>query len=438
MMRFAITLLAFAGLQAQTGHDPAKVLESVRAKLQPMTRRLANYACIETIDRQYFQREAESRPATSAPAQSCRPQGAGQNEVSAANLEATDRLRLEVTVSQGLEIHAWPGATRFDTRSLDEIISGGPIGAGAFATYLTDVFDNPGVVFQPGSEKSNGAETLLEYSFHVPVEASHYHVKIGTAWQPTAYDGSFWLDPVLQQLRRLTIRTEELPAETSMCEAETKLEYHRVHIGDGDVLLPLEGSLQTLMRNGHRTTNLIQFSDCREYQAESQLLFGPQAGAEGSTAKLPVRAAVVLPIGLPITLALAAPIDTDTAAAGDPISAKVVKPVRRNGSSTVLIPAGATVRGRITRVEHHILPTPYFLIALSFNRLELTGTSSPFAARMDRDEDLANQVGANLARRGRGVESWDVGNFVFPTSKKRYVLPAGYVSQWFTLATPAR
>ena len=426
-MRFAIALVAAVCLHAQTGRDPEKVLESVRAKLQAMTSRLASYACIETVDRQFFQRTEESETAPS-----CKPLS------TAPALESTDRLRLEVTVSQGLEIHSWPGATQFDTRRLDEIISGGPIGAGAFATYLTDVFDNPGVVFHYEGEKAGGAATSLEYSFHVPLEASHYHVKAGTSWQATAYDGSFRVDPVSLELQRLTIRTGELAPATSMCQAETTLEYHRVHIGDGNVLLPLQGTLQTLMRSGRHASNRITFSDCREYQAESQLLFDTGGNAEAAAAKLPVRAPVALPIGLPVTLALAAPIDTDSAAAGDPISAKVVRPVRRGGSTAALIPAGATVRGRITRVEHHLLPTPYFLIAISFNRLELTGISSPFAARLDRDDELAKELGADVSRRGRGVERWDVGTFVFQTGKKRYVLPAGYESPWFTLATPAR
>ena len=424
-LRFAVAFLVLTGLQGQTARDPEKLLESVRSKLQPVTSRLANYACIQTIDRSYFEPEPE--------AGTCKPVTSGAR----LNLESTDRLRLEVTVSQGMEIHSWPGATRFDTRSLDHIISGGPIGAGAFATYLTDVFENPGVGFHYEGEKTTGPGASLEFSFHVPLAASHYHVKAGSTWQPTAYDGSFSVDAVSLELQRLTIRTEELPPSTSMCQADTTLEYHRVHIGDGDVLLPRQGQLQTLMRNGRQATNQIAFSDCREYQAESQLRFD-NGEDEAATAKLPVRATVALSIGLPITLALAAPIDTDTAAAGDLVSAKVVKPVRRAGSTTTLIPAGATVRGRITRVEHHLLPTPYFLISISFNRLELTGISSPFAARLDRDDELAKQLGANMERRGRGVESWDVGNFVFATSKKRYVLPAGYESQWFTLATPAR
>jgi hypothetical protein len=439
-MRFALSLLAIAVMRGQTARDPEKLLETARANLQAMTRRLSNYACIETVDRQNFQRRIEVQADSAAPALSCAPAantGAGK-KTEELHLETTDRLRLEVAVSQGIEIHSWPGATRFEARGVDEIIGGGLIGAGAFATYLLDVFDNSGVVFSYVRESSTGTQTGLEYHYHVPVEASHYHVKTGASWRPTAYDGSFWLDPVSLELQRLTIRTPELAPDTSMCAVEATLDYHRVHIGDGDVLLPRQGWLQTMMRNTHVAKNSITFSECREYQAESQLLFGTGADGEAAATRLTVRAPVALTIGLPLTLALAAPIDTDTAAAGDLVSATVVKAVRRPGSSSALIPAGATVRGRIARVEHHLIPTPYFLIAITFNRLELTGSSSPFAARLDRDVELATRLGANLVGKRRGLDFWDVGNFLFPTGKSRYVLPAGYQSQWFTLATPAR
>ena len=95
-------------------------------------------------------------------------------------------------------------------------------------------------------------------------------------------------------------------------------------------------------------------------------------------------------------LALTAPIDTATAAAGDPVSAEVVKPVRRSASGDILIHPGAIVRGRITRLERHLLPEPYFLIAMSFNRLTRGDISSPFAAKYDSNAALAQKLGAAL------------------------------------------
>jgi hypothetical protein len=223
-----------------------------------------------------------------------------------------------------------------------------------------------------------------------------------------------------------------------ICQADATLDYHSLHVGDSDVLLPRQAELQLVLDDQRETNSTTTFSNCRQYKTESALHFEGDNG-EGVAAVQPlVRSAVPLPIGLPILLALDAPLDTDSSAAGDPVTARVVKPVHRPGSSAMLIPAGARVRGRITRLEHHLLPNAYFLVGLSFNRLEVQNISSPFAARFESDVELARALGANLVVRERGVAFWDVGFFLFPSHKSRYVLPAGYESKWMTLATPGR
>jgi hypothetical protein len=422
---------------AGAGNDPQQVLERARTKLQAMTHTLANYACIETVERRYFEPAAATPRVQAAPASCSQVRVDPDSTPAALKLEATDRLRLEVTVSEGREIYSWPGATRFDSRDVDEIIHEGPIGTGSFGTHLLGIFDNPGAEFHFTAERTSGGQTLLEYRFHVPLQASHYRVKVGTAWQPIAYDGSFWIDPDSLQLRRLTVRAEDVPPATSMCQLDAELDYRSVHIGDGDALLPSQGQLRIVLDNARQTNNITTFADCREYQAESALLFEDGAPAKSTVVRPPMKI-VAMPLGLPLTLALSAPIDTDTAAAGDLVAAKVVKAVRRPGSNETLIPAGATVRGRITRLERHLLPSPYFLIALSFNRLAIGDFASPFAARSEGNVELARELGATLVGQGRGLAFWDVGTFLFPTNRSRYVVPAGYESKWITLAIRGR
>jgi hypothetical protein len=430
----ALPLLILLNVRGQPMRDPGEVLDRARANLQAMTQRLSNYACIETVERNYY--EAPPQPLR---AQSCSTIEAAHGLRSGPlRLASTDRLRLEVTVSEGHEIHAWPGASRFDTRDVDEIIHQGPLGTGSFGTHLIGVFDNPAVDFQYVGEKSDGSRTVLEYRYHVSMDASRYRVKTGARWQKVPYDGTFWLDPESLDLRRFTVEAEELPPATSMCRLESALDYQRVHIGDGDVMLPRQGRLTIVMDDARETSNTTTFGACREYQTESTLNFDVDSDVNSAAAKPMVRAPVALPIGLPVVLALNAPIDTATAAAGDPVSAKVMQPVRRPGASEVLIPAGAIVQGRLTRLERHILPQPYFLIAMSFNRLVRGDVSSPFAAKYDSNAAVARELGAELRSRARGLEFWDVGTFLFPSSKPTYVLPAGYQSKWVTLATPSR
>jgi len=415
----ALALVAVLARDVPPEGTPQETLDQARARLKSLTHNLSRYACIETVERQYFTPAGETNGCSAA----------------AQKIEATDRLRLEVTVSDGREIYSWPGATRFDSRNVEDIIRQGPIGTGSFGTHLLGIFDNPGVEFRFAND--HGPQGFFEYLFHVPVEASRYRVKTGAGWQSLAYDGGFLVDPRSLDLQRLTIRAENAPAETSICELRGEMNYRLVHIGDSDALLPSRAELHITHQNAHETNNITTFADCREYQTESALIFEDTAAPATATVRV-TRARVGIPLGLPVVLALTAPIDTDKAAAGDQVAAKVVKTVYRPGTADSLIPAGAIVHGRITRLEHHILPQPYFLVAISFNRLEAQEAIAPFAARYEGNVDMARELGVNLHGEGRGLGYWDVGTFLFPTSKSHYVVPAGYESKWSTLAIRGR
>src|SRR5215469_15898648 len=159
-LRLAIPTLLLpvvAMVQGQAGPGPEAAppasLERARAGLEAMTRRLARYACVETVERRYYQPPPRSSAASCAQIEKARAGRSGDPV-----LDATDRLRLEVTLDEGREIHAWPGATRFDARNVDQIIHGGPIGTGSFGAHLIGVFDNPGVEFQTVGESSAAAQ----------------------------------------------------------------------------------------------------------------------------------------------------------------------------------------------------------------------------------------------------------------------------------------
>ncbi len=409
---------------------PEEILQQALARIQASTRTVSRYACIETVEREYFE------PAP--PAESPRSCSQAAEEGAADKLESTDRLRLEVTVSEGREIYSWPGATRFDSRDVSEIIREGPIATGSFGTHLLAVFNNPRVDFRFAGEETRDGRRLLEFRFHVPLDASQYRVRVGASWQAVAYDGSFWLDAGSLQMQRFTVDAENVPAATSICKLDGQLDYQPDAGGGRGLLLPSQGQLRIQFESARRTNNVTTFSNCREYQAESEVVFQGSPQVEADAAAPPAWAEMALPIGLPVTLALETPVDTETAAAGDLVSARVVAAVRRPGSGAVLIPAGALVHGRLTRVEHHLQPKPYFLVAMSFNRMDWQGTSSPFGARSEAGEKLARDLGANLGGVGGGFRFWDTGIFLFPTTKTRYVIPAGFESKWMTLAPRLR
>jgi len=437
-MRLFFSFLAITVLAGgQTSPAPETVLDAAKARLKAMAQRLEEYVCVETINRSYYRRVTPLPPPAHAESE-C--EGAAPETVrDSLKLESTDRARLEVTVSQGRELHSWPGATRFDTRNVDDLIRDGPISTGSFGAFLASIFDRPGVTFQYTGAKNSGQGAIFEYHYRVARAASKYEVKVGTAWVPVAYEGEFSINSRSIELERLTIRASDPPPDAAFCAASTTIDYQSARIGDGDVLLPRQAQLEVFRKNGQESRNITTFGACREYHAESELVFDVPADSEAAASpRAGGRVRVALPLGLSVTLALESAIDTDTASAGDPIAAKVVKAVRRPGTSEELLPAGSIVRGRIRRVEHHLLPEPYFLIAISFNRVEAHGTVSGFVARSDADPELAKSLGANLEVRDSGIWYWGVGTFLFPTSKAHYVIPAGFESKWFTLATGAR
>jgi len=128
-----------------------------------MASSLEKYVCIETVDRSYYRRvvprEAPARPQPEPPCG--QTSGTSSAVPGPRQLESTDRVRLEVAVSQGSELHSWPGATRFDSRDVDELIRDGPVSTGAFSSYLASVFAQPGVTFQYLGEQSANGKTVF-------------------------------------------------------------------------------------------------------------------------------------------------------------------------------------------------------------------------------------------------------------------------------------
>jgi hypothetical protein len=116
----------------------------------------------------------------------------------------------------------------------------------------------------------------------------------------------------------------------------------------------------------------------------------------GSTAAGSRATSMELPVGTEIEVTLDAPISSRTARPEDRIEASVARPVRVE--DTVLIPAGAQVRGVVTRVQRAERPARSGEIQLAFNTLMVDGTRHDIRTRVvEVDEDLD---AGDTARRG--------------------------------------
>ena len=162
-------------------------------------------------------------------------------------------------------------------------------------------------------------------------------------------------------------------------------------------------SWRSLLGGGRETRNVTTFVELPRVSGR----IGNRLRCAGSVRRAPCRrragrGRVALPIGLPVTLALVAPIDTATAAAGDPVAAKVVKPVRRPGSRR-----GTDPGRRGGPRPHSPRGTPPVANAVFSDRAGLqprgdTGTSCrPSRPAASPTAELARELGANLAIRAR-------------------------------------
>ena len=412
-MRSVVLLALAVALCAEAPPDSTQVLTHARDSLAARGSRLPNYTCVQTVDRSYLRRAIQPQPVPSC------GQMHEQRESGAyvPQIYLTDRLRLDVKVSAGQEIGSWAGASQFESQSIFELVDTGPFGTGLLGTLLNDIFTTGGARFEYQGEKSAGGMTVYEYRFEVPLKASHYQVQVGRAWRAIAYEGEVQIDPRSGDLRHLLVRTNEMPPEGGACETATNVDYARVRIGAGDFLLPQQSKLHILMTDTYESDTRTGYAGCREYHSEAPIHFDDAApAADGRKAE--VAAPRTLPAGLPLVLALTAPIDTETAAAGDVVLEKVRKAVRAPGSKDVLIPAGATVQGRIIRMRHWLDSPERFEIAMRLETWETGGSALPLSAK-----PVHSEPGQPAA----------LGTFVFTTQRDRYVVPRGYETKWVTV-----
>ncbi len=398
-MRWGTLWFAVSVAMAQTPSGATAILTHARDRLLDRTERVPNYICSQTVDRNYFRLAA----ATALPSSCDQVAGARKKGAYKLELEATDRLHLDVKVSEGREIGSWAGANKFDSRDILDFIGGGPYGTGPLGTLIGDIFGNRGVTFVFDGEEDLEGKRVYKYEYRVPLASSHYNVKAGAGWVVSAFSGAFWIDPSKFELKRLTANTPELSAETQACAADMSMDYETMRIGTGDFLIPKRSELHFFLRDGTENNSITAYSGCHQYHGEATLRFDDSPAASGA-AQNPAKAAPpIVTAGLPLTLAFADPIDTATAAAGDAVKATVRKPVRMDKSTQVLIPAGSVVRGRLVRMQHLLGANPNFVISILLESIDIGGVRMPFYAMPDDSPAAALRGSSRPRRRGAPI-----------------------------------
>ncbi len=355
-MHRGLILLIAAGCTGAE-RSPVEVLARMGRIVTEDAARFPNYTCVETVERRYYRANLTGSP-RNCDDLSAEKKKRGYKLV----LESTDRLRLDVKAGAIAEVFSWPGANRFEDRELERIIGYGPAATGSFGTLLLSIFQGDATDFAFSGETESAGRKLFAYSFRVPETRSHFQIHTPQGRSIVAgYDGTILADPDTAEPVRLTTRTAELPPEAFCCEMNSSSDYGRVRIGADEFLLPKEARHRFIERSGTETENITTFSGCREYKPES----APEKPAP------PLE----IPAGLPVTIALGTRIDSANAAAGDRFTGTLAKPVPEAG--TIVLPEGAIVNGRITKIEVRTQPA-VVIIGLEVETVQIGGAAIPF------------------------------------------------------------
>jgi hypothetical protein len=291
-----------------------------------------------------------------------------------------DRLRLEVAMVGNREFYAWPGDSKFEEKSIVQLIPNGTIGSGDFALHAYAVFLSRGPTYTYAGETVRNGRRLIRFDYRVADKDSGYTLRVPPHEAQVGYHGSFLVDGVTLDLVRLEVAAADIPPDLGLTGAVDAMEYSRVRIGDGEYTLPASSELLLSKPPDTENRNRIEFSRCRQFTGESRLTFGETPLAEQPHAQ-PAAAKVVLPQAARLDLILESAIDSATSAVGDEVSARLESDVKKG--ATVVIPKGTRVTGRITLLARVSEPAPHFAVRLSFFTLESGQRQADFTARLE-------------------------------------------------------
>jgi hypothetical protein len=349
-MRNIVALLAMCSLGAQTAPPDHGALEKIRTRMLSHLDHQPNYTCLETIER-----SSRAKPYD--------------------KFDVLDTLRLEVALFNGREMFSWVGSNKFEEFSTTAKVVNGAIGTGDFGLHALSLFASGAATFHDPGEADFQGKRALRFDYTVPQALSEYRIRVQNASAIVGYHGTLYANLATFDVERIEIIADQFPSGLSLSRAEDKIDYAAARIGDDDFLLPAQSELAMFNRSGGEEHNLVKFTACRRFPAESAAEFAPVAPAKTDAASI---RAFDLPPSLDVVLSLTQEVDLRTAVVGDPVHARVERDVKQKGQ--IVIPKGAIATGRITRFEKY---SDFSVLGLEFPEIAAPGILARMKGRLD-------------------------------------------------------
>lgn len=401
-------------------------LSRIKSKMRANLAKLPDYTCVETILR-------------------------SERATGASIFRLKDSLRVDVLHVGNKELYAWPGSKKFD-ENLSRMIGAGTTSSGEFALHARSIFLGDAQYTYKGEVTLRG-RAALRYDYTIPLLSSGMTLGYGTTIDRVSMQGSFWADAETLDLLRLDVHVGDIPQELPYVSGVSTVDYGRVRIGETEVLLPQSAEVELRMKSDSSDRNEIHFSQCRGFEAQSELHFDVGASSETPPAETtPKFEEFELPPGVQLSLGLTRAIDSATAKEGDAIEARVEQDVRRKRD--VVIPAGAVARGRIRRLETYDQPRRFFIVGLEFTEIEFDRKRAVFTGSLDRvdpspkitwflgaskNRTIADMAGVTDSTTNERIHTADLpGVGTFFVDGEHFQLPAGFHMMWRTVEQKKR
>jgi hypothetical protein len=415
--RRLVVLAGFFALGAAAQYQPTQPLSETdvlfsraRSAVSVSLSKQPDFTCVETIER-------------------------SQRQPKRGKFELRDNVRLEVALVNGHELYAWPGAPKFEERSLREMV-GGTIGTGDFATHARNLFLTDIAQFRyQGRETINGHDAH-KFHFRVPLDRSTFQMRVGVSEGPVGYQGHVWNDASTFELIRIDFEIDQIPPGMPLAAGHKQIDYARVNIGGTLYTLPSSTEMTLAHVDGTENRNRMVFSGCRQYTGESTLILEEPAPVRAPAPNTPAIE-ITLPADLQVPLKLVTPIDLGKVAIGESSTWEVTAGVHRQGRE--IIPKGARVELRIDHFGCTRYPVAYCFLGLLPGRIEYDNKAGEFSAELeqpDMQESLTNMLrGVNERERVPLPEMGNVnrGAGVLILRGSRPHLASGWLTTWRTL-----
>ena len=368
-------------------------LAHIRFHMLEQLREEPNYTCVESVER--------SRRA-----------GAKKS------FQLQDTLRLEVALVDRKEMFAWPGAKKFESADVRDLVKNGAIGNGNFAGFAGAIFEGSITFSYKGMEGE-----WARYDYHVPLLQSGYSIQHGSREAKVAYHGSVFANLQTLDVHRIEVIAEDIPPEVELKAVTTRMDYARVKIGESDFLLPAESEMVLTDLEDQEYRDRVRLTSCREFTGESVLTFDePPADSAPKAAPLELT----LPADLTMQLRLEVQIDTESTVIGDALRATLENDLKQKGQ--LLMPKGATVQGRVTRMEKH---GDYSELGLEFDEIDSARALAHFAGTLDSLPGPWFLASTEMQR--RRIQKTARGESVLILKGGRVRIPRGTILYWRTI-----